>query len=185
MFAYCGNRPINGVDQSGKWPQWVEDVTEWVKETFSQLVWILSQQGGSVGSIVYATTKAKPSSLPKTGDPGTSRTLPNPDGTPKQKRWYGPDGNAERDRDYNHPGSFPFPHDHEWKDGERGEEHLPPSPDYEISMDPLIGVGLLLVCGISIAILATDDMTGIGIADDYLMAPFVEGFMKGLILAFD
>lgn len=27
------------------------------------------------------------------------------------KRWYGPDGKAERDRDYNHTGNMPFPHE--------------------------------------------------------------------------
>lgn len=26
---------------------------------------------------------------------------------------------------------MPFPHDHEWKDGKRGQDHLDPSPDYK------------------------------------------------------
>lgn len=28
-----------------------------------------------------------------------------------------------------------FPHDHEWIDGERQTDHLPPSPDYKITWD--------------------------------------------------
>lgn len=133
---------------------------------------------------LQASTNTNPGSLPKTGEPGSSKTLPNPDGTPKQKRWYGPDGNPERDRDYNHPGSMPFPHDHEWKDGKRGKEHLPPSPEYEISFEPLIGIGLIVACGIGVAIIAADDTTGFGIADDYLFAPLGEGFRRGLVLVF-
>ena len=87
-------------------------------------------------------------SLPTEGEPGTSRTLNNPDGTPKQKRWYGPDGKAERGRDYNHTGNMPFPHDHEWNNGKRGKEHLAPSPDYEYSLEPTHGVAWVGLCTI-------------------------------------
>ena len=72
----------------------------------------------------------------------------------------------------------------EWKDGKRGKEHLPPSPEYEISFEPLIGIGLIVACGIGAAIIAADDTTGFGIADDYLFAPLGEGFRRGLVLVF-
>ena len=98
--------------------------------------------------------------------------MPNPDGTPKQKRWYGPDGNPKRDRDYNHPGNMPFPHDHEWKNGERGKEQ------------PVIGAGLVVICTVGIIAVAADDLTGVGVADDFLFGPLGAGVGEGLIMIF-
>jgi hypothetical protein len=66
---------------------------------------VLSQQQNTVLS----------SRLPRTGQPNSTQDLLNPDGSLKQRRWYGPDGKPVRDRDYNHPGkNHVFPHDHEW-----------------------------------------------------------------------
>ena len=47
----------------------------------------------------YSVNISHATSLSPNGEPGTSDVLNNPDGTPKQKRWYGPDGRAERDRE--------------------------------------------------------------------------------------
>ncbi len=86
-------------------------------------------------SIYEASTKTIKSSttesivtakLPTTGDPNSKSIEYNPDGTPKRYRWYDSEGNVERDRDFNHSGNVPFPHDHEWKDGKRGKDHLEP-----------------------------------------------------------
>ncbi|MBQ9790544.1 MAG: hypothetical protein IJW24_03015 [Clostridia bacterium] len=53
-----------------------------------------------------------------------------------QSRWYDKDGNAERNRDYEHQDSNHthfFPHDHDWNwddgIGHRGKDQL--NPDYE------------------------------------------------------
>jgi len=56
------------------------------------------------------------SSLPAKGEPNSSTDLLNPDGTVKQRRYYGPDGKAEKDIDFNHTddGTHEFPHDHNW-----------------------------------------------------------------------
>ena len=124
MFAYCLNNPIVLSDSTGNWPKWI-------KSSFNTLTNAIKSLLPSVSKQTTTVAKSTPKSLPKNGVPGSSQTLPNPDGTPKQKRWYGPDGTPERDRDYGHSGNFPFPHDHEWKDGVRGKEHLPPSPEYK------------------------------------------------------
>ena len=63
----------------------------------------------------------------------------------KQKRWFGDDGKAKRDRDYNHKGKGPFPHDHIWVDGKRGRDHLEPSPDYQDIVSVALEVGLVFV----------------------------------------
>ena len=170
MFAYCLNNPVNFKDTSGYYAEKAGGVV-----------------GGAIGlidSILLSENKNNSNSLPKTGEPGYSQTLPNPDGTPKQKRWYGPDGEAVRDRDYNHSGDVPFPHDHEWKDGKRQKDHLPPSLDYEFTLDTIIGIGMVTICAIGMVAITADDLTGVGVADDFLYGPLGAGFGKGIIMIF-
>ena len=170
MFAYCLNNPVNFKDTSGYYAEKAGGVV-----------------GGAIGlidSILLSENKNNSNGLPKTGEPGSSQTLPNPDGTPKQKRWYGPDGEAVRDRDYNHSGDVPFPHDHEWKDGKRQKDHLPPSPDYEFTLDTIIGIGMVTICAIGMVAITVDDLTGVGVADDFLYGPLGAGFGKGIIMIF-
>lgn len=52
--------------------------------------------------------------LSVTGEPNSTTTEYNEDGSPKQVRVYGPDGKAQKDIDYNHGGNHEFPHEHEW-----------------------------------------------------------------------
>lgn len=87
--------------------------------------------------------------MPPTGEPNSKGYLHNPDGSLKRECWYGPEGNAEWDRDYNHSGKMEFPHDHEWKNGKRGTDHPPPNPAYEIRWD-IVGayaLGVVFVIG--------------------------------------
>ncbi|WP_158497948.1 hypothetical protein [Candidatus Izimaplasma sp. HR1] len=72
---------------------------------------------------------SKSSSLPYRGDANVPGRLYDENGNLKQKRWYGEDGLPERDRDYDHPGSMDLPHDHDWVDGKRKDEHL--NVDYD------------------------------------------------------
>ncbi|MBS6613753.1 MAG: RHS repeat-associated core domain-containing protein, partial [Anaerotruncus sp.] len=183
LFAYCMNDPVNMSDHTGHWPQWIKKAASAVVNAVKKAVTVANTVKSAVSS-ASNILKASSKSLPKKGKPGSSRTLPNPDGTPKQKRWYGPDGNPERDRDYNHPGNMPFPHDHEWKNGERGKEHLPPDPSYKISWEPVIGAGLVVICTVGIIAIAADDLTGVGVADDFLFGPLGAGVGEGLIMIF-
>ena len=60
-------------------------------------------------------------SLPLSGKPNSTGKIYNPDGSVKQERQYGKDGQPVKDTDYNHGGTnHEFPHKHEWKDGVRG-----------------------------------------------------------------
>ena len=57
------------------------------------------------------------SSLPATSEvPNSSADLLNPDGSVKQRRYYGEDGRAQMDIDFNHTddGTHEFPHIHMW-----------------------------------------------------------------------
>ena len=184
LFAYCMNNPVNMSDHTGHWPQWLKNAASTVVNAVKKAGTVVVNTVKSVVSSVTNIVKASSNSLPPKGEPGSSKTLPNPDGTPKQKRWYGPDGNPERDRDYNHPGNMPFPHDHRWKNGERGKDHLPHDPSYKMNWEPVIGVGLVTVCVVGIIAVAADDATGIGVADDFLFGPLGAGVGEGLILIF-
>ena len=184
LFAYCMNDPVNMSDHTGHWPQWIKNAASAVVNAVKKAVAVVANTVKSAVSSASNILKASSNSLPKKGEPGSSQTLPNPDGTPKQKRWYGPDGNPERDRDYNHPGNMPFPHDHEWKNGERGKEHLPPDPSYKMSWEPVIGAGLVVICTVGIIAVAADDLTGVGVADDFLFGPLGAGVGEGLIMIF-
>ena len=86
--------------------------------------------------------------------------------------------------DYNHSGDLPFPHDHEWNDGVRGKDHVPPSLEYEFNSDPLVGAGIVVVCVIGIGIVLADDVTGVGVANDFLLGPLGAGVGEGVILIF-
>ncbi|MDY2961822.1 MAG: RHS repeat-associated core domain-containing protein, partial [Oscillospiraceae bacterium] len=177
MFAYCGNNPVNMSDEAGTWPRWI-------KTAFRSIVSMVKFVATSITKLRLNAAKTKPKNLPPKGEAGSSRTLPNPDGTPKQKRWYGPDGKPERDRDYNHPGNMPFPHDHEWKDGVRQPDHLPPDPFYKFSWEPVLGAGLVVASVIGIVWVAGNDVTGVGIADDFLLGPLGGGVGQGIIMIF-
>lgn len=59
-------------------------------------------------------TKGRDDSLSTTGEPNSSADLYNEEGL-KQRRYYGPDGKAEKDIDYRHGGdTHKFPHEHYW-----------------------------------------------------------------------
>lgn len=168
MFAYCLNSPVQLIDKTGTLVALANGCSELY---INNLLAIKSHASNNVSN-----------SLPVKGEPGSSQTLHNPDGTPKQKRWYGPDGNAVRDRDFNHPGKLPFPHDHEWKNGKRGKDHIPPSPEYKFSWEPIIGIGIVTVCSVGMVFVIANDATGVGILDNFLYGPLGYGIKEGLQL---
>ena len=68
-------------------------------------------------------------------------------------------------------------HNHDWKNGVRG-------PAYSIGWKPIAGVALVTVCVIGIVVVAANDVTGFGVADDFLFGPLGAGVREGLILIF-
>ena len=69
-------------------------------------------------------SKRKSTSLPKKGKPNSKDTSYRPDGSKKQERYYGPDGDPVLDVDQPH-GNIKYPHAHGWTDGVRDKEHSP------------------------------------------------------------
>ena len=105
--------------------------------------------GLSVDGIVGDNTWSKMgfylASLPKTGKPNSTETLYNPDGSKKQTREYGEDGQAKKDTDYNHGGSHKFSHEHVWNDGKRGPAQPVQKPS---NFWDDVGRGAIVVLGV-------------------------------------
>ena len=172
LYAYCLNNPVNRFDDGGNL-----SLPNWAKVAFGIVNTVKS-------AVLPSSTdaKARPNSLPPKGVPGSNQTLPNPDGTPKQKRWYGPDGYLERDRDYNHPGNMPFPHDHVWNNGKRGREHLPPDPRYKTNYDHVNGIGVIVIYTLVIVVTLFDNVVRIKFNGGYRFRPLGTFVGKGLIM---
>jgi RHS repeat-associated protein len=68
---------------------------------------------GAVVDLVSGSAMSS-SGIGLSGEPGSSITITNPDGTPKQTRIYGPDGYPVQDIDYNHDHGQGQPHVHDW-----------------------------------------------------------------------
>ena len=178
LFAYCFNNPVNMSDSSGHWPQWIKDAASWVNNNIIQPVknfFSSSKQSNVVNASSHDANRR-----PYTGEPGSNYTAPNGD-----SRTYGPDGTPEHNYDHDdhrrpdkHPHDSNGGHNHDWENGVRG-------PAYSIGWEPIAGVALVTVCAIGIVVVAADDVTGIGVADDFLFEPLGAGVGEGLILIFD
>ncbi len=113
-YVYCLNNPIKYVDPYGEFPLAISAGAALLSKA---VPYIVTGVAVIVKVVNYAKKNKQPESLPKTGKPNTSKDLLNPDGTVKQRRFYGPDGKAEKDIDYNHgngDGTHTFPHTHKW-----------------------------------------------------------------------
>lgn len=104
------------------------------------------------------------------------------DGNLTQEREYGPDGRAKRDIDYGHAGhhpNLPSPHYHDWN----WDTGVPTRGDAYAPFDwgqAALGTGLVVVCVIGIILVAADDATGVGVADNFLYGPLGVGVSQGL-----
>ncbi len=175
MFAYCMSNPVNMFDSSGSWPKWIETAAGWINENIIQPVkdfFSPSTQSNVVNSSSHDANRR-----PNEGEPGSTFIAPNGD-----RRTYGPDGKPEHDYDHDdhgqpnqHPHDPNGGHNHDWKNGKRG-------PAYSIGLDHIAGAALVTACVIGIVVVAADDATGIGVADDCLLGPLGAGVREGLIL---
>lgn len=172
LYTYCNNNPIMYVDPSGHaeiglrvYAESHGALVEWNAETgYANVTFkgktfsikstkknnrdgriyidesILNDQFGWNSPLnIMAAQK-----LPPISAPNSVGELHNPDGSLKQKRWYGSDGYPIRDRDYNHPGKHQFPHDHIWEDGIR-QPGVPTGKDEDSDVSEIVAEGALAV----------------------------------------
>ena len=197
IYAYCNNNPVMASDHSGYFSDYdvygshrnpgggyqygfsEEDyITNGVVtiQTDINLNW--KNNGGIEPPIQLAT----PNRRPNTGEPGSTYKAPNGD-----ERTYGSDGMPQHDYDHDdhgQPDSHPHDenggHNHDWdwsKTPPRGQPYIAES-------NPVAGVAMITVCVIGIVVVASDDVTGIGVADNALYGPLGSGVGKGLVMIF-
>ena len=182
LFAYCENNPVNMSDSSGNWPKILTTIAAAIKNTVAKIVTAVKSVFSTSRNVAKASSHDS-NRRPNKGVPGTTYRAPNGD-----TRTYGPDGKPQRDYDHDdhgqpdkHPHDENGGHSHDWD--WKNKQH-PRGPAYAKSLDVLVGVGVVSICAIGIVIVAADDLTGIGIADDFLLAPLSTGLGQGLILIF-
>ena len=181
LFAYCFNNSVNYSDENGNWPQWLKNAANTVIKSVESVVNSIANGIKSIASSIPNTLNSSHDAnrRPNTGKPGSTYRAPNGD-----TRTYGPDGNPLHDYDHDdhgHPANHPHDenggHNHDWDNGVRG-------PAYSINWEAVAGVALVTICIVGIAVIAADDATGIGVADDVLFVPLGTGVSEGLILIF-
>lgn len=123
--------------------------------------------------------KDNDNSRPYRGKPGSTYKAPNGD-----TRTYGPDGLPVHDYDHSdhgnpskHPHDPDGGHNHDWNNGIRG-------PAYAAQDKPILGMVIVTLCTIGIIAVAIDDVSGVGVVDDFLFAPLGIGVEEGIIMIF-
>lgn len=111
--------------------------SDWVARAWVGPVYVASPS--NIPANIGSTTVSMKN--PDTGAPGSTSTIYNPDGSPKQVRKYGPDGLPQTDIDYGHGHEIGndgkpvgVPHVHDWTPDEEGGfpergPARPPRPD--------------------------------------------------------
>lgn len=119
---------------------------------------------------------------PNTGEPGSTWEAPNGDW-----RTFGPNKKPLLDYDHNdhdrpdiHPHDENGRHYHDWD----WTKDPPRQPPHAFSWDPLLGAALVTVCVLGIIVVAADNLTGIGVADDFLFGPLGAGVSAGASFIF-
>ena len=173
MYAYCNNNPVMFSDPSG----YRLGAAGVVLGAGYLARSMCESQATDIVDSNDINYQANINRRPYTGKPGSTYTAPNGD-----KRTYNSDGLPERDYDHSdhgNPGKHPHDenggHTHDWKDGVRG-------PAHKISWEPVIGVVLVTTCTIGIVYVVSNDVTGLGIMDDCLLAPIGYAMNMGMSL---
>lgn len=175
LFSYCMNNPVNHSDSSGNWSKTISTLVDIAKKSLEETIRIT----------MLAISKSSKTShnlneRPYKGEPGSTYKAPNGD-----TRTYGSDGKPQHDYDHsdhgnpkNHPHDENGGHNHDWVNGKRGKAYV------SETNDPVKGFALAAACAIGAFIVAADDITGFGTADDALLGPLGAGFEQGIIMIF-
>ena len=176
LFVYCLDNPVNKIDKSGHNTKTIiDEINELIelKAITNELKRITKELQDLLNT--YDATTHDENRRPYDGEPGSTYQSPNGDW-----RKYGPAEKPEQDYDHDDHG-YPSTHPHDENGGHYHDWNGPTrGPAYTYS--PVIGGVLVVGSAFGIAILVADDVTGIGIADDFIIGVFAGGFYEGIIM---
>jgi len=164
LYNFVVGNPISLIDPAGM-------SAELTLRTGSRLNYALNNHP----NIVFIT----PHTLPKTGEPNSVGRQYDDDGNLVRERYYGPDGRSVKDKDYKHGGQHEFPHEHDW-DWSKNPPRQPAKSPSQSVINKIIAAGVVVIAGVAMIIIASDDITGVGVADDVAEVPLGAAFMSAL-----
>jgi len=182
VFAYCNNNPSTAKDPSGFRPIYTTgEETDAMREASYRAMnkAAKARSQASYNAMSKAKAKGSSQSLPPRGVPNSKAKTPNG----LTEREYDEYGKMKKDTHYGHPDNHPelkSPHFHDWK----WAGDIPHKGDPYDIVGGVCGVGLVVVCAIGVTIIVADDTLGIGVADDFLIAPLGSGVGKGMTMSF-
>ena len=183
LFTYCGTNPVNRIDPTGR--------------SFIAIVGLTLLIGGVIwgctgsSSVTVSKKTFIDPSLPPPPSSGyrppkknpNPQKVRNPNGS--GKGWPSQDGGVWIPDNKQHGGAGwteQFPggkHKHHYPDG-----HIREISPESIQWNSLIGAGLIIVGFVASAYIIVNDITGIGVADDWMLGPAGGLIAKGGILLF-
>jgi len=132
LYGYVLGDPVNLVDPEGLFAPAVY-YAFYYAAMFASGYWAIHE---SIPHARNLANFASPSiSLPWNGEPNSTGRCKRDDGTPKQKRRYGPDGTPLQDIDYDHDHGHGSPHVHDWDGKKREPGRKPIDTDGDLDFD--------------------------------------------------
>ena len=186
MFAYCLNNPVSNVDSSGSIPMRVKlysdcGISTSVSSSTTNSLSVIGSSQEHSNDYVNPKKIPNPKSgyVPPKKNPNPQK-VKNPNGP--GRGWPANDGGVwvpDNNMDGGPGWVVQYPgggHEHHYPDG-KVRTH---NETNNALLRGLLGGGIMIGSGVAIIIIAVDDLTGIGIADDFALPPLLAIFSEGV-----
>lgn len=195
MYLYCQNNPICCVDPTGALGSFFDFPLSMADRM--QMSQSMLDSYNAAKRSYYQNQSATAPSIPNNiefgtplhGEPNSTIRIPSEKGDNDIDRHFDSEGKAEYDVHYGHPHhhrGIGSPHRHNWSWDENGNATLGPAipcptPAKSATIPEKILAGAI-VLGSAAAIIwiVSNDISGVGVIDDFLLGPLSGGFVEGL-----
>lgn len=165
LFVYCFNNPVNLSDEDGNWPKWVEKAASAVKNVINKVISHVKSNTSLLNNIQFSK---KATNRPDSGLAG----LPDEEiqRRARDKSLSGKERNRYREEEKVRG----------LRNKQKRQSNITPEQIGQVAC----GVATISVAVVGITYVVANDFTGIGTADDILIAPLITLFNKGTLLIF-